>query len=279
MKINLLLFFLIVSAMGASAQQWLGNYPYVSQEMNNDHIGAFAELAVGSSSSFVKREGYSATAKGALSIIPKIGLYYQKAFGERFSVRGGISFGRSSFAYKYAPAFDSMREDQRATVSKKAKYVTVKHPSAFVQPQIDFGYLFGPVKKMYMIELRAGIGLPMYLGKSNDSVTVAKGAIKYNGPNTGSLEYYSNEYAKYGQPGSWGLVVADVYVGVRWKNTNSPILNRSGLGISATIPVSVTDAGYSQIDYKEKYEHYYFSIDKVNMGIFSFGIRYSYNFL
>ncbi len=121
MKRNLLLFVLIVFINEAKAQQWLGNYPYVSKEVNDDHIGAFAEIGVNSSSGFISREYASGTAKGALSIIPKIGLYYQKAFGERFSIRGSISFGKSSFAYKYAPAYDSMREDQTATASKKGK--------------------------------------------------------------------------------------------------------------------------------------------------------------
>lgn len=279
MKKNLLFFLLIVFTMKAKAQQWLGNYPYVKHEVNNDHIGFFAELGVNSSGGFVKQQGYSVTAKGALSIIPKIGLYYQKAFGERFSIRGGIGFGKSSFAYKYAPAYDSMREDQHATVGKKAKYVTVKHPSGFVQPQIDFGYLFGPIKKMYLIEVRAGVGLPMYIGKSDSTSIMAKGVIRYYGPNVGNLEYYSKENAKFGQPGAWGMMIADVYVGLRWKNTNSTILNRSGLGIQATIPVSVNEAGYSQIEYKEQRDHYYLGVDKVDMGIFSFGVRYTYDFL
>jgi hypothetical protein len=279
MKKNLLFFFLIVFTIEAKAQQWLGNYPYVAQEVNHDHVGIFAELGVNSSSSFVKREGYSATAKGALSIIPKIGLFYQKGLGERFSIRGGLSFGKSSFAYKYAPAYDTMTDDQHAMATKKAKYVKVKHPSAFVQPQIDLGYLFGPVKKIYMIEVRAGVGLPMYLGKSNDSSLVAKGVIRYKGANVGNLEYYSTETAKYGEPDTWGLLVADAYIGVRWKNTDSPFLNRSGLGITATIPISITNAGYSQIEYKEQKEYYYLGVDKINMGIFSFGVRYVYNFL
>lgn len=280
MKRYLLSALLIASAVGANAQQWLGNYPYVAQEVNNDHLGFFAELGVNSSSGFVDRQGYSATAKGALSMVPKAGVYYQKGFGERFSIRGSIAFGRASFAYKYAPAYDSMGADQNAYATKKAKYQTIKHPTAFVQPQIDLGYLFGPIKKMYMIELRAGVGMPMYLGKSDDSASVAaKGLIRYRGDNAGNLEYFSTETGHYGKPGTWGILVADVYVGLRWKNTNSPLLNRSGLGIQATLPLSITNAGYSQIEYKERFLYYYIGVDKVNMGLFSFGIRYSYNFL
>lgn len=279
MKRFLLCFLLIAFAVGAKAQQWLGNYPYVAREVNNDHLGFFAELGVNSSGSFIDRQGYSATAKGALSLVPKVGVFYQKGFGERFSIRGSIAFGRASFAYKYAPAYDSMSPEQNAYATKKAKYERISHPSAFVQPQIDFGYLFGPIKKMYMIELRAGVGMPMYLGKSGDSAKVASGYIRYKGNNVGNLDYFSSETGHYGKPGNWGFLVADVYVGIRWKNTDSPFLNRSGLGIQATLPVSVTNAGYSQIEYKEQHQYYYIGVDKVDLALFSFGVRYTYNFL
>ncbi len=132
---------------------------------------------------------------------------------------------------------------------------------------------------MYMIELRAGVGLPVYLGKSDTAALMAKGQIKQRGENGGNLQYYSRETAKYGQPDTWGLMVADVYVGLRWKNTSSTLLNRSGLGIQATIPVNVSSAGYAQIEYKEQTQHYYLGVDKVDMGMFSFGIRYCYNIL
>lgn len=279
MKKNLLFFFLVATTTGARAQQWLGNYPYVAKETNNDHIGLYGELGVNSSSGFVHRNGYSATAKGALSMVPRIGVYFQKSLGDRFSIRGGFGFGQSSFAYKYAPAYDSMGADQNAYATGKAKYVKVKHPSAFVQPHIDIGYLFGPIKKMYVIELRAGVGMAMYLGKSTDSSTVAKGVIRYHGSNVGNLEYFSTEWAKYGQPKSWGFMTADIYLGLRWKNTNSPILNRSGLGIQVSLPVSTSDAGYSTIDYKEQRQYYYIGQDKVDMTLMTIGIRYSLNIL
>jgi hypothetical protein len=252
-------------------------FAYDDKAINGDNVGIFASLSINSSAPMIKKgDGYSHTAKGALSTVPAIGVFYQKGIGPRLSIRGGVSIGYASYAYKYAQSFDSLTENFTPVLSSKFdKYTKVKHGSGFVQPQIDLGYIFGPFKKMYLVEIRGGIGLHAYLKQASDTVVEAQGSV--SNPRY-TYKYHSTEQAEYGQPEVYGSIVANFYAGLRWQKTMSNFLNHFSIGIQATVPVSTTNAGFSTIEYKnESWE--VITREKVEMSLFNFGIRAAYSFL
>ncbi|MFA6057628.1 MAG: hypothetical protein WC756_05490 [Taibaiella sp.] len=254
-------------------------FAYDDQAINRDNVGIFASFSINSSAPMIKRgDGYSHTAKGALSTIPAIGVFYQKGIGERLSIRGGVSIGYASYAYKYAQSFDSLTENFTPVLSSKFnKYTKVKHGSGFVLPQIDLGYIFGPFKKMYLLEVRGGIGLHAYLKQASDTIVSAEGNVT-DPKDRFTYYYHSTERAEYGQPEVYGSVVTNIYVGLRWQKTMSNFLNHFSIGIQATIPVSTTNAGFSEIEYKNE-SYQVITREKVEMSLFNFGIRAAYSFL
>lgn len=261
-------------------QQFLGSPSYKEPRKLDDNVGVFAGLGVNATGGFVEvGEGVTNSAKGALSLLPSIGLFYQKGITSKLSVRISVMLGSNSYAYKYAQPFDSMRNDGVPTTSSKFKtYERVKNRSSFAIPQIDIGYLSDPFKEMYIIEVRAGFGIHTYLSQSDDSLHVSKVArLKYNKSNE-VLSYYSTEKANYGEPDVYGNYVGTLYAGLRWQKTFSNLLNHSSLGIQAIIPVNTDKAGYSEIEYKSS-SNYRFGSERVKMSLLSFGIRYTYNFL
>lgn len=248
-------------------------------KINKDNIGVFSSLSFSSSASMIHSQfGYSNTAKGAISIVPAIGFYYQKGFGERLSVRIGFSLGRMSNAYKYASEYDSLGLDYQPRTTKDFdKYATTKNPTSFVQPQIEVGYLFGPVKDMYLIEVRAGIGLHAYLGKNSDSVKITTGSVSNDTLNF-TYNYSLAQSAVYGNPGVYGSIVGNIYAGLKWQKTDNEFLNRFSIGIQATLPIFNADAGYSLIQYEDGN----FNVvgqQKIYLSQFSFGIRAAFNIL
>jgi hypothetical protein len=254
-------------------------FAYDDQAINKDNVGVFASLSINSSAPMIKRgDGYSHTAKGALSTVPTIGFFYQKGIGERLSIRGGVSIGYASYAYKYAQSFDSLTENFTPVLSSKFdKYTKVKHGSGFVLPQIDLGYIFGPFKKMYLLEVRGGIGLHAYLKQASDTIVSAKGSVS-DSKDRYTYNYHSTERAEYGQPEVYGTIVTNIYAGLRWQKTMSNFLNHFSIGIQATIPVSTTNAGFSELEYKNE-SYQVITREKVEMSLFNFGIRAAYSFL
>lgn len=268
--------FLIGCMAGSSFAQDI--FAYNDKVANKTNVGVFGGLAVNSSSNFIKRQdGYSHTAKGALSTVPTFGAYLQAGLGQRLSLRGSLSFGYSSYAYKYSQIFDSLTDNFTPANTKKFdKYTKVKHGSAFVMPQIDIGYLFGPFKKIYLIEARGGIGFHAYLGENNDSVITASGKIA-DPKNRYTYPYHSYEKAKYGGPDAWGSLVANVYIGIRWSLTTSDFLNHSSLGLQAMLPVYTQSVGYAEIEYRN--DNDMFTKERVDLGLLNVGIRFTYSFL
>lgn len=251
---------------------------YNGKLANGDNLGVFGSLSVNSSSGFIKHyEGWSFTAKGALSTVPTIGAYFQKGLGDRLSIRGSLAFGYSSYAFKYSQVFDSLTDNFTPTNKVDFdKYTKVKHGSAFVMPQIDIGYLIGPFKKVYLIEVRGGVGLHAYLKRNSDSVIQASGKIA-DPKNRYTYPYYSYESATYGDASVWGSMTANAYLGVRWYQTTSEFLNHCALGIQATMSVSNQNAGYAEIRYRN--DNDLFTRERVELGLLNIGIRFSYSFL
>jgi hypothetical protein len=222
--------------------------------------------------------GYSSTVKGANCTVPAIGFFYQKGLGSRFSVRIGFSLGRMSNAYKYVSQYDSIGLDYQPRTTKKFNnYEKTKNPTSFVQPQIEVGYLFGPIKDMYLIEVRAGVGLHAYLGKNSDSVNITEGSVSSD-----TLGYTYNysilQRAVFGNPGVYGSILGNIYAGIKWQKTDSEFLNRFSLGIQATFPIFNADAGYSLIQYNNENGNAV-SSQKINLSQFSFGVRAAFNIL
>src|ERR1700748_2937182 len=169
------LFFLLLLGVYKSKAQSIYGY---DKNSNRDNIGLFAGLSLNSTGHLIHEQfGGSTTAKGASSILPTIGIYYQKAIGSRLNVRFGFSFGHTSNAYKYSTQYDSLTPEYYLALTKNATYTIVKNGTSFVLPQVELGYVFGPIKDMYLIEVRAGVGVQAYLGKSGDSTTVTSGAF------------------------------------------------------------------------------------------------------
>lgn len=275
MKYCLLGFVFFLSYNRSDAQSIYGLDP----KSNRDNFGIFTSLSISNSESMIHNNfGYSNTAKGAGSTVPAIGFFYQKGFGSRFSARIGFSVGHMSNAYKYASAYDSLAADYQPRLTKKFdKYEKTKNPTNFVQPQIEVGYLFGPIKDMYLIEVRAGIGLQAYLGKNNDSVKITKGTVE-NEKLKYSYDYSFEQSATYGDPDVYGSIVTNIYVGMRWQKTENEFLNRFSVGIQATLPVSTSDAGFSLIQYKDP-NGTIVGQQKIYLTQYSFGIRAAFNIL
>lgn len=277
MKNNILLALLgLVLSSSARAQSIFG---YDAAAANGVKAGILTSLSVNSTAPLVKKgDGYSHTAKGALSMVPAIGGFIQMGLGDRLSVRGSVVFGYSSYAYKYAKTFDSLTDNFTPVLSKKYdKYTTVKHGSAYVMPQIDLGYLFGPIKKVYLIEARAGIGFHAYLGQNKDSLVKGQGQVT-DPKGRYTYEYHNTEEATFGQPGAWGSLTGNIYVGLRWYKTTSEFLNNFSIGIQAVVPVYTQQSGYGSLEYKN-YAYEVITREKVEMSLFNFGIRASYSFL
>lgn len=272
------LFFLvcIAPALPATAQNIFG---YDAQAVNGLSAGIFASLSVNTSGPLIERiDGYSYTAKGALSTVPAFGAFIQKGMGERLSLRGSITFGYASYAYKYAKTFDSLTDNFTPVLSSKFdKYTKVKHGSGFVMPQVDLGYLFGPFKKIYLIEVRAGIGFHAYLAQSKDSISLGEGKVT-DPKNRYTYYYHNTESATYGGPNLWGTLTGNVYVGMRWQKTYNEFLNHFTIGFQATFPLSTTTAGYSNLEYKN-YAYEVITRERVRMALCTFGIRAAYSFL
>jgi hypothetical protein len=275
MKYCLLGWLLFLSFYRSDAQSIYGLDP----NSNKDNIGIFSSLSFSSSASMIHNSfGYSNTAKGANSTVPVIGIYYQKGIGNRLSVRIGFSLGHMSNAYKYASEYDSIGLDyQPRTKVGFDKYEKTKNPTSFVQPQVEIGYLFGPIKDMYLIEVRAGVGLQTYLGHNSDSVNITGGTVTER-KMAYTYKYYFAQSAVYGNPGVFGSVVSNIYVGLRWQKTDNEFLNRFSLGIQGTLPISNSNAGYSLMEYKDEN----FNVvgqQKIYLSQFSFGIRAAFNLL
>lgn len=245
---------------------------------NSDNVGLTAGLSLNNTSQLIKTQfGGSTTAKGANSLIPTLGIYYQKSIGSRLLARVGFSFGYSTNAYKYASKYDSLTPEYYLAVTKNATYEKVTHGTYFVLPQIDFGYVFGPIKDMYLIEVRAGAALQAYLGKSNDSVTEADGKF-YDKKKDYTAVYSQLEGVRYGRPKSYGSFLTNIYVGMKWQKTTNEFLNHFAIGLQATLPISTSDAGYSDLQYRGDQGTNY-ARQQVYFSQFSFGLKASYNLL
>lgn len=259
---------------------WAQNiFAYDDKAINGDNVGIFTSLSFNMTSPMIKKlEGYSYTAKGAVSTVPSIGVFYHKGIGPRLSIRGGFSLGYANYAYKYAQSYDSLSDNFTPLISTKFdKYTKVKHGSGFVMPQIDLGYIFGPFKKMYLIEVRGGVGLHAYLKQASDTIVNAQGEI-WDTKRTYRYVYHSTERAEYGQPHVFGSVVGNFYIGLRWQKTMSEFLNHFSLGISATVPISTSDVGFSEMEYKNN-SYEVITREKVEFSLFTFGLKASYSFL
>lgn len=254
-------------------------FDYDDKAANGISAGIHASFSVNTTHPFINRgEGWSHTAKGALSTVPAFGGFIQIGIGQRLSLRGTLTLGYSSYAYKYGQTYDSLTDNYTPVLSSKFDdYTKVKHGSGFVMPQVDLGYLFGPFKKVYLIEVRGGIGMHAYLAQSKDSIVLAEGKVT-DPKDRYTYEYHSAEWAEYGQPNVWGTLTGTVYVGLRWYKTTNDFLNHFSIGIQAVLPVSVSDAGTSTIEYKNSaYE--VISRERVNLGLCTFGIKAAYSFL
>ena len=147
----------------------------------------------------------------------------------------------------------------------------------FMQPQIDFGYVFGPFRKNFLVELRAGVGLPLYLKESSDSVSVINGAV-VNPKDQGKSGYSIRQRSLYGKNSRWGTMVADIYLGLKWIGTYNQLLDRSSLGLQVALPLNNANNGYADIEYISTSWNGSLGRERVGMGMFTIGIRYSYSF-
>lgn len=246
---------------------------------NNDNLGIFTSLSFSSSDPLIKNDfGYSNTGKGAISTVPVIGLFYQKGIGSRLSLRVGFSFGSSNNAYKYATTYDSIGTDyQPRNTVKYNKYAKYKTFTSFVQPQLEFGYVFGPIKDMYLIEVRAGAGLQVYLNKSDDSVKTTKGNVTSRKLGY-TYKYAFDQRAHFGYPEAYGSLVTNIYVGLKWQKTDNEFLNHFSFGIQATLPVSNNAAGYSLVEYRDENLNIV-GKQTIYLSQYSFGLRAAYSIL
>ncbi|MFT4061981.1 MAG: hypothetical protein QM642_06455 [Edaphocola sp.] len=268
-----LLILLCLCHVSANGQAKFYDYPSV----NKDNLGVYASLSGNFSGGLIVKDfGASNTAKGTVGIVPSIGFFYQKHIGERLSFRGGFSFGYASYGYKYAQKFDSFSTAKGPFLSDNfSDYTKVKHGSVYVMPQIDFGYIFGPIRNQYLIEFRAGVGLQTYLAKSKDSAVTTSGTVSPP-KESWKYQYYVQEYANYGTE-HYGSLVGTGYLGLRWQNSNE-FLNHLGFGLLVNVPVYVDKSGISQIYYLDG-SYNTISKEHVNLSLFSFGFRVSYVFL
>jgi hypothetical protein len=264
---------LLVGSIAAKAQHLYG----YNSTLNKDNIELFGDVSFGASGPLIHTEyGTSNTAKGTLSLIPSFGVFFQKHIGPRLSARFGFAFGYSSNSFKYAPVFDSLSNATGPTNTKAfSSYLKATDGTAFLQPQIDLGYVFGPIKDMYIIEVRGGVGLKAYLAKSSDSVIVNSGTVM--APKSSfAYKYHIYQSANYGNPNYFGSFLANIYAGLRWQNTDDDFLNHFAIGIQATLPISNTNAGYAQLEYKNGNSDV-FASEKIYLSQFSFGLTATYS--
>jgi len=279
-KLPLLLLCILPALPSLAQKQLLGNFPYTKQVVKDDNAGFLVEIAGNMNNRFVDQiQGPVFTAKGNVRIFPKIGIFYQRGFCNRFSIRGSVSIGTSPFSYKYAKVLDSVAEDSGIpmTKSKFSNYIKKKQPGMFVQPQIDFGYVFGPFRKNFLLELRAGVGMPLYLKESSDSVSIIKGAA-LNPKDQGKSSYAIRQRSVYGQNSRWGTIIADIYLGIKWTGTFNQLLDRSSLGVQVALPVNDKNNGYADIEYMSTDWNGTIGNERVGMGMFTIGVRYTYSF-
>ena len=280
MKKAALLALMAASSAGLQAQQFLSSSSFREENKIDDNVGFFASLGVNATHSFISGEGYSRSAKGALSLLPAIGVFYQKGISENLSIRLSVMLGANNYAYKYAQPFDSLQaENFPVTSSEFSSYTRAKNSSAFVMPQLDLGYVLKPIKNMYLIEVRAGVGMHAYLSQRSDSGNIS--AIQnVSVPKQGVVKYFDCEQLNYGGSRKYGTFSGTIYVGMRWQKTFSNILNHSAIGIQAIVPINLDNAGYSEISYTATgTTNYLLGKEQVKMGLMSFGIRYTYSIL
>lgn len=269
--------FLICSTVSFAQAIW----QYDSKESNKDNLGVYTTLAVNTTAGLHSiAYGSSPTVKGAQSITTAIGVFYQKGIGSRLSLRFGFNIGKANHAYKYAQNFDSISTDMVPLLSSKFKnYTRVNNRIPFVMPQIDLGYVFGPFNKLYLIEVRAGVGLQAYIDKSSDTIIFSNPSV-IREPKSGNIfQYRTQHYANYGNGDFYGSVVANVYIGLRWHKTTSHMLNHFAVGIQSTVPFGMSNSGYSDIVYSGTQNNQAFTIEKVNLALLCFGVKATYNFL
>ena len=276
MRNKLFLCFLLFMGIHSAKAQSVHGYDEMS---NKDNVVISAGLASSNSSQLIHDQlnSYYIGIKGASSIIPSIGIHYQKSIGSRLSVRVGFSFGYTSNAFKLAPPYDSITPNYSPTLTTGAVYTKVSHGTSYLMPQIDLGYLFGPIKDMYLIEIRAGVGLQAYLGKSKDTSVLTPESV-YSQKLKYTLNYFTNQSNTYGKPNAYGSYVTTIYAGLRWQKTTNDFLNHFAIGLQAVLPISNTDAGYSSIQYLDANQQP-FAEKKVYFSQLSFGIKASYNLL
>lgn len=269
---------LIVTSIAAQAQ---GIWDYNGKETNKDNLGIYTSLAINTTAGLHSVAfGWSPAVKGAQSITPAIGCYYQKGISNRLSLRFGFSIGTFNAAFRHAHNFDSLTSNFTPTLSSKFnKYQRVNNWISYAMPQADIGYIFGPFKKLYLIEVRAGMGLQAYMGSSSDTIIYSRPASVYDSKR-GYRHIHQSQYNNnYGKDGLFGTATANIYIGMRWQKTTSWILNHSALGFQATIPVGVSTSGYTDVVYINTADNSTFGIEKVRLSMLSFGIRATYNFL
>jgi hypothetical protein len=252
---------------------------YDGAETNKDNVGILGGLAINSTAGLIdKGPGWSHTMKGALGIVPTLGFYYQKGIGDRLSIRASLSIGRSSNNFKYAQNFDSLSENYTPLLSTKFdKYTSMSHGTSFILPQIDLGYIFGPFKNVYLLEVRAGVAFHIYTGKGEDTIRQSKFVGVTDPKKTYTYESYTTEQATYGS-NRYGSIIGNLYFGVKWQKTTSDLLNRMSMGIQITMPVSTSDVGFATVEYKnQNYET--FTSEKLLFSLANVGIRVNYHFL
>jgi hypothetical protein len=258
-----------------------GIYDYVAEKSNGDNIGVCAAAGFSYSGFFIgKGEGWSHTAKGVISVVPMLGIYYHAKLTSRMSIRTTIALGNMTNSFKYAKEFDSLTENYTPVLSSKFnKYTTVRNITPFLEPQIDIGYLFGPYKKLYLIETRIGLGFQLYTSKSKDEGSF--GEMRSASDAKRTYDYYSYTYQRsyYGSP-LYGSLVTNIYIGVKWQKMMNPLLNRLSAGVQLTlpVPVEISQPGYATIEYKNA-KHETFTSEKIAFTLANIGIKLSYNFL
>lgn len=268
----------LAMSLPATAQQYLGSFPYNKKIEKDDNAGFLVEIAGNMSERSINGRDGVATAKGTVRLFPKIGVFYQRGFARRFSVRGSVSFGTSPFSYKYATVLDSVIHNTGvpSITSEYSNYTKRRQSGIFVQPQIDFGFITDPIFfKKISLELRAGIGAAIHLSRKDTTIT-------YTGRVNDTKEkafsnYKIEERTKQGDD-EWGALLADVYLGVRWTGTFNDFLDRSALGVQLALPITIRNQGYTEIKYYSTDWNGQVGQERINMQLFTVGLRYTYRF-
>jgi hypothetical protein len=278
MKSRYLCFAFAIMSSPLFAQQYLGSFPYNRNIEKDDNAGILVEIGGNMNDKFVNPIEGVTTAKGNTRLFPKIGLFYQRGFARHFSVRGSVSLSTNPFSYRYATVLDSiMRDSGVPTItSTYDKYTKRRQSGLMLQPQIDFGYVTDPIFfKTMSIEVRAGVGAPIYLSKK-DTLLVYPGEVK-DPKDQATSRYIIDEYTKQGNT-AWGALVADVYIGVRWSGTFNNLLDRSALGVQLGFPIATGKEAYTEIKYYSTDWNGMIGHEEIKMQLFTVGVRYTYRF-